>query len=379
MGRNKKQIEAKEPINLRFQKRVGDRKAILVDHYHDGKHHYENTGLILLPETNEKSRRENARTMRKAEEILRERITQHLSSAASPLQKEKTVTIVEWFDFFIEEQKRRQVRDAKRMKCIKDILMEIDPLKALIDVDKDYCLRLITYLRDEYLTPKGKHIAPKTIFNICGYFCTSLNMAVQMGKIPFNPWNKLSQNEKPKNRGTKRDYLTIPEVKALISTPCKKSIVKQAYLFSCFCGLRLGDVMSLKWSDITDDGPKWLVGIVTSKNRKPLHLPLSGQARKWMPERSHDLVFPDLTLYCLNKALGEWAEAAGISKKVTFHTARHTFATMLLTLGTDIYTVSKMLGHSSVKPTQIYAKIIDEAKDDAVALADNINWSQTLS
>ncbi len=84
MGRNKKQIEAKEPINLRFQKRVGDRKAILVDHYHDGKHHYENTGLILLPETNEKSRRENARTMRKAEEILRERITQHLSSAASP-------------------------------------------------------------------------------------------------------------------------------------------------------------------------------------------------------------------------------------------------------------------------------------------------------
>lgn len=59
---------------------------------------------------------------------------------------------------------------------------------------------------------------------------------------------------------------------------------------------------------------------------------------------------------------------------ITFHTSRHTFATMLLTLGTDIYTVSKMLGHSSVKPTQIYARIIDEAKDNAVCLADGIDW-----
>lgn len=374
MGRNKKQLEAKAPINLRFQKRAGDRRAILVDHFHDGKHHYENTGLILLPETNEKSRRENARTMRKAQDILRERVDQYFSAKAETPTEEKPITLVEWFDFFIEEQKRRQVRDIKRLNSVRAVLAAHDSKTALCDVDKKFCLRLITFLRDEYMARTEEHLGPKTIYNICGYFSTSLNMAVQMGKIPYNPWNKLSRSEKPKNPGSKRDYLTIDEVKNLIATPCDHENVKRAYLFSCFCGLRLGDVMSLKWEDINMNGDRWSVGIVASKNLKVLHIPLSAQARKWMPEKTDDLVFPHFSSHELSKRLQPWAAAAGISKTVTFHTSRHTFATMLLTLGTDIYTVSKMLGHSSVKPTQIYAKIIDEAKDDAVCLADNINW-----
>ena len=68
----------------------------------------------------------------------------------------------------------------------------------------------------------------------------------------------------------------------------------------------------------------------------------------------------------------KWAKDAGIAKNVNFHTSRHTFATMLLTLGADIYTVSKLLGHTNVKTTQIYAKIVNKKKDDAVSLVDNI-------
>ena len=95
-----------------------------------------------------------------------------------------------------------------------------------------------------------------------------------------------------------------------------------------------------------------------------------------MPEQSedspNDKVFK-LNRQTINENLQSWAEAAGITtKKVTFHTSRHTFATMLLTLGADIYTISKLLGHTSVKTTQIYAKIIDQKKDDAVSLVDSI-------
>ena len=168
--------------------------------------------------------------------------------------------------------------------------------------------------------------------------------------------------------------MTIDEVKALIATPCENETVKRAYLFSCFCGLRLGDVISLKWESITNDGGRWKIGIVASKNQRVLHIPLSAQAMKWMPDRTGEFVFPTLTRQAVLRHLKNWAKAAGITKTVTFHTSRHTFATMLLTLGTDIYTVSKMLGHSSVKPTQIYARIIDEAKDNAVCLADGIEW-----
>ena len=102
MGRNRKQITGNVPINLRFQKRAGDRKAILIDHFYDGKHHYENTGLFLIAETNEKARRENARTMRKANDLLHQRIDEYFSSKTAPVAEEHPVTMLEWFDFFID-------------------------------------------------------------------------------------------------------------------------------------------------------------------------------------------------------------------------------------------------------------------------------------
>ena len=68
----------------------------------------------------------------------------------------------------------------------------------------------------------------------------------------------------------------------------------------------------------------------------------------------------------------DWAKLAGINKYVCFHTARHTFATMSLTLGADLYTVSKLLAHQNISVTQIYAEIIDEKKDKAVDLMNGI-------
>lgn len=374
MGRNRKQITGNVPINLRFQKRAGDRKAILIDHFYDGKHHYENTGMFLIAETNEKARRENTRTMRKANDLLHQRIDEYFSSKSAPVMEEHPVTMLEWFDFFIDEQERRGIRAIPRIRCYRNILAKFDNTTLLKDVDKAFCLRFITYLRDVYSTKQGKRLSPKSIFNFCGYLSCSLSMAAQADRIAVNPWNRLSRNEKPKNPESKREYLTIAEVKALIDTPCKCDIVKRAYLFSCFCGLRLGDVVNLKWEDISNDGKRWRVGIVANKNRRVLHIPLSAQAMKWMPEKSGEFVFPSLENHGISYYLQNWAKSAGITKTVTYHTSRHTFATMLLTLGTDIYTVSKMLGHSSVKPTQIYAKIVDEAKDNAVCLADGIDW-----
>lgn len=69
--------------------------------------------------------------------------------------------------------------------------------------------------------------------------------------------------------------------------------------------------------------------------------------------------------------LDTWAKEAGIQKHVTFHTARHTFATMELTMGADLYTTSKLLGHTEVRTTQIYAKIVNSKKEEAVSLLDS--------
>ena len=118
------------------------------------------------------------------------------------------------------------------------------------------------------------------------------------------------------------------------------------------------------------------MSVVMTKTNNPVYIPLSSQAVKWLPERkdcaSEDLVFgglPNASNLCVN--LKNWADKAGIKKNVTFHTARHSCAVLLLTLGADIYTVSKILGHRSVRATQVYAKIVDKKKDDAIALVDN--------
>ena len=79
-----------------------------------------------------------------------------------------------------------------------------------------------------------------------------------------------------------------------------------------------------------------------------------------------------ITLGRTNEILPKWAEQAGIKKHITFHTARHTHATMLLTLGVDLYTVSKLLGHTNIQTTQIYAKLVDESKKKAIDLIPNI-------
>lgn len=158
--------------------------------------------------------------------------------------------------------------------------------------------------------------------------------------------------------------MTIEEVRALIATPVQDGRVKNAYLFSCFCGLRISDIVGLKWKNVFVDNGQYRLAVAMQKTKEPIYLPLSNEALKWMPERedkaADDHVFSLPSN--INQYLKPWAEAAGITKRFTFHTARHTFATMMLTLGADLYTVSKLLGHTSVRMTQVYAKIINQKK-----------------
>ena len=153
--------------------------------------------------------------------------------------------------------------------------------------------------------------------------------------------------------------------------------MKQAYLFACSCGLRLGDLLAITWKDISHDGERTILATKIHKTKRPRFRPLGKQALRWKPERKEDskdddLIFHDLKANTLNEVLNEWAASAGINKNVTFHTSRHTFATTMLTLGADLYTVSKLLGHTSVRHTQIYARIVNKKKDDAVNLVDDV-------
>ncbi len=89
-------------------------------------------------------------------------------------------------------------------------------------------------------------------------------------------------------------------------------------------------------------------------------LPISEEALKYCGERGEGLVFKGFRRSMAQQPFKKWVKAAGIEKKLSFHCLRHSFATLLISLGIDVYVVSKMLTHRSVRTTQIYADVVSE-------------------
>lgn len=167
---------------------------------------------------------------------------------------------------------------------------------------------------------------------------------------------------------SRREYLTVEELNILAGTPCERDVLKRAALFSALTGLRHCDIQKLKWKEISINGDHAQLHFTQQKTKGVEYMPISQQALDLCgePREPEQLVFEDLPdLAWISKPLKRWIEAAGITKRITFHCFRHTYATLQLSNGTDIYTVSKMLGHTNVKTTQIYAKVVDEKKSKA--------------
>jgi len=164
---------------------------------------------------------------------------------------------------------------------------------------------------------------------------------------------------------SRREHLSIEELNKLAATPCEMPLLKRASLFSALTGLRYSDVRKLTWHEIVRIGDTWRLDFTQKKTGGVEYMPISDQAVELCGQRRD----PDLKVFdglpdtaWVSKPLERWITAAGIHKHITFHCFRHTYATLQLTNGTDIYTVSKMLGHTKVEVTQVYTKVVDEKK-----------------
>jgi len=175
--------------------------------------------------------------------------------------------------------------------------------------------------------------------------------------------------EPVKQAETRRNFLTIEELNSLVKTECNNPLLKRASIFSALTGLRFSDIKNLVWGELEYiEGNGYFIQFKQQKTKGVEMMPISEQAYSLLGERKEpsDKVFEGLTYSAYeNKHLAKWIGLAGIEKDITFHCFRHTFATLQLSKGTDIYTVSKMLGHRELKTTQIYAKIIDKTKREA--------------
>lgn len=194
----------------------------------------------------------------------------------------------------------------------------------------------------------------------------ALKQAYKDGLLPTDINAKVS-TIKPAE--TQREYLSLDELRAVANTPCQMPVLKQAALFSALTGLRFSDIEKLTWGEVghSNEAGHYLQ-YRQQKTKGAEVLPISEGAFNLLGTRSepNEKVFTGLKYSAYaNKYLKQWVANAGISKNITFHCFRHTFATLQLSLGTDIFTVSKMLGHKELKTTQVYTKVVDKAKREA--------------
>lgn len=376
MPRVKKPTKVKEPVRLRTKKLANGSQSLYLDIYRFGKRTYEYLKMYLIPETDYNARLQNQATMNAANAIKSKRIIE-LTNGEAGIETKERVYLLDWMKTYKENQAKRGKKDGYQISKTISILKDYAGERMLMDqIDKTFCQNYLDYLQTEYRSNKGKRVTNFTLHTYYRVLNGALNAAVRAEIIKSNPFTKISNSDKIRLPESKRSYMTIDEVRALIDTPMENEAIKDAYLFSCFCGLRISDIIRLQWKDVFVDGGQYRLSVSMQKTKEPIYLPLSSEALKWMPERGYktpeDKVFDLPSPNTINILIKPWAKAAGISKRFTFHTARHTFATMMLTLGADLYTTSKLLGHADVKMTQVYAKIINKKKDDAVNLVNGL-------
>ncbi|QHT71187.1 site-specific integrase [Rhodocytophaga rosea] len=235
------------------------------------------------------------------------------------------------------------------------------------DLNEKFC----NDFRDYLLTAKSTRSTKTTLSqNSAHSYFNKLKAALKQAyKDGYLQTDLNAKIEPVKQAETQRNFLTLEELNALAKTECTMPLLKQAALFSALTGLRFSDIEKLLWSEIEYiEGQGFFIHFKQKKTKGFEVLPISRQAYSLLGERKEPRtkVFDGLYYSAYsNQHLYKWLVKAGISKDITFHCFRHTFATLQLSKGTDIYTVSKMLGHRELKTTQIYAKIIDQTKREA--------------
>ena len=240
------------------------------------------------------------------------------------------------------------------------------------DIDLQFAEGFKEYL-NKAKRKDGKPLANNSRASYFAKFRAALNEAVKEKIIYGNP---AVETGNYKTIESQREYLTLDELRKLAQTECRYDVLKRAFLFSCLTGLRWSDINNLKWNDVQQINNSCRIHFKQQKTKGQQYLDINQQARELMQGigKPDERVFIGLNYSSyMNVALQMWILKAGITKQITFHCARHTFAVLQLTLGTEIYTLSKMLGHSELKTTQIYAKIVDEKIKEAVNKIPDIN------
>lgn len=384
MKTNKSKIQ-KEPVKLREKDLTNGNKSLYLDIYRDGKRVREFLKLYLIKATTPIQKEQNKQTLLMAQSIKAKRqidiqngeygFSSHFKINTPFLEYYRKLcedrhgnkeSRGNWGNWYSCLQHLQRYCDEKTI--FKDITPDwIEGFKDFLDnVEKD------AYKRRNNTLAEAKPLSQNSKVSYFNKLRACINQAFEDRIIPINPLRGIDGFKQDE---TERVYLTIDEVKKLVAAECRYPALKRAFLFSCLTGLRKSDIEKLTWGDVQKFGEFTRIIFKQKKTGGQEYLDINKQAEEYLGARgeTNDRVFAGFHYSAqLLLELKRWCLTAGITKEVTFHSGRHTFAVMMITLGTDIFTVSKLLGHKEIATTQIYAKVIDKKKQDAINLIPNL-------
>jgi len=387
-NKKSKQPKAKEPVKIRFKKLTNGNQSIYLARWNGDKWEYEFLKeLYIIPEKTPADKDKNTETLRLANAVKSQKIVE-LQNNVHGFTNSGTrskVNVVEYIKA-LAEKKREKAGGGNRgnyqnyLALVYHVEKYSGDKTTFKQIDKNYCAGFLEYLKT---ATRGNAwgdrfpLNPNTQWGYMKKLETVFNAAITDEIINVNPFRYVKQENKPEKHRAEICYLTADELKTLENTPMNPPIIKQAFLFSCYTGLRFSDVIRLTWGKLQkDNNGDIFINFVQKKTDKQEYLPIPQKALKFLPDRNAatatDIVFKLPTNKFTNVVLRNWTFAVGITKKVTFHVARHTYATLLLSLEVPIETVSKNLGHSDIQTTQIYAKVVNAAQRAAVDKLDGL-------
>lgn len=355
------------------QKKLKNGKSSLYLEFYNGYKKDEN-GLISHQRTfeylqlylfenpqNSDEKRKNKEAMQMAENIFTIRKADIIKGKYNIKNEKKgEITFLDYFRRLKDERYESHSNYGNWDAALKHIERFCPEHIELNEIDTDFVKDFKKYLDTKAKTKSGTPLAQNSKYAYFNKFRAALREAYNENYIQQDVIKSVKTFAQAESM---REYLTHYELQLLSSAYCKYPVLKNAFIFSCLSGLRWSDIDKMKWSEVRDEENGARVVFRQKKTDNVEYLYISAQARKLLgSQRGPDeKVFKGLKYGAhFNAQILTWCMRAGITKHITFHSARHTNAVLLLENGADIYTVSKRLGHRELRTTQIYAKIIDK-------------------
>jgi integrase/recombinase XerD len=346
-------------VTLRKKINSDGSTSLYLDVYHNKKRHKEFIKDCKLYKTsNAEERKANRQTLEMAQSIAIKRAQELVSNGYDVVASYKNdIDFILYFENYIKKYTKKDKRNMEgACKKFQDF-MEIQKIKSLT----------MKQLTENIIFNYAEHLkATSEGEGACSYFARFKKMIKQAVREKVLLSNPAADISIAREESIIKDVLTIEEIGMLAAKPITNKQVRNAFLFCCFTGLSWIDVKELKWKHV--DLRNLKVTKVRAKTGTETVVNLHNTALSLLPEKGEqgDLIFSLPSHTGALKTLRNWLKAAGIEKHITWHCARHSFATNLVYYKTDVTIVSKLLGHSTLKYTQRYTHIAEELKRNAV-------------